>query len=402
MLKNKVDMNKIFKEKLQRTKVENNYRELKFANGIDFSSNDYLGLANHPKIQQAVVNALNSGVSIGASGSRLLTGNKKEHQELEEFAADYFNKQACLFFSSGFMANYALFTTLPQRKDFIIYDELIHASVRDGIRASGAKSIKFKHNDINSLKDKIEKAQSLNANNIWIGIESVYSMDGDIADIQGVLELIKNDKNIYLIVDEAHATGIFGQNGRGFSYNLDYDNLIVLHTCGKALGVSGALVCASNGIIEYLINKSRPFIFSTAESPIIAVAVKEALIVSNEESWRREKLRDLIEYTNSNYLNYADFHSKPDLNLQSRVGLLTHGQRINDALNENRHKTQIIPVILNDNEKAVNTASFLQSQGFDVRAIRPPTVPSARLRLSLNANREKEEIDRLFSHILSI
>lgn len=361
-------MDKIFEKKLIKTKIENNYRELKLANGIDFSSNDYLGLANHPKIREAVVNALNSGVSIGSGGSRLLTGNKVEHQILEEFAADYFNKDACLFFSSGFLANYALFTTLPERKDFIIYDELVHASVRDGIKASNAKSIKFKHNDLKSLKEKIEKAQSLNANSIWLGIESVYSMDGDIAGISDILELIKNYKNIYLIIDEAHATGVFGQDGKGFGYNLDYDKLIVLHTCGKALGVSGALVCASNDIIEYLINKSRPFIFTTTESPIIAVAVKEALIISQEENWRREKLLELIKYTNNNYLN-------------------------------SNHKTQIIPIILDNSLKALSTASSLQSNGFDVRAVRPPTVPSARLRISLNTNRTKEEIDNLLELI---
>lgn len=361
-------MNKIFEEKLQKIKVENNYRELKIANGIDFSSNNYLGLVEHPKIKEAVIRALNSNVSIGAGGSRLLTGNKREHQMLEEFAADHFNKEACLFFSSGFLANYALFTTLPERKDFIIYDELIHASVRDGIKASCTKSIKFKHNDLKSLKEKIEKAQSLNANAIWLSIESVYSMDGDIADISGILDIIKNYKNIYLIIDEAHATGIFGQDGKGFSYNLNYENLIVLHTCGKALGVSGALVCASHEIIEYLINKSRPFIYTTAESPIIAIAVKEALIIPKEEGWRREKLLGLIEYTNNNYLN-------------------------------SNHKTQIIPIILNDSLKALNIASSLQSNGFDVRAVRPPTVPSARLRISLNTNRTINEIDNLFSQI---
>lgn len=364
-------MNKIFEKKLQKSKLENNHRELKFANGIDFSSNNYLGLAEHPKIKEAIVNALNLGVSVGSSGSRLLTGNKREHQILEEFAADHFNKEACLFFSSGFLANYALFTTLPERKDFIIYDELIHASVRDGIKASNAKSIKFKHNDLKSLKEKIEKTQSLNVNSIWLGIESIYSMDGDIADISGILDTIKNYKNIYLIIDEAHATGIFGQDGKGFSYNLDYNNLIVLHTCGKALGVSGALVCASHEIIEYLISKSRPFIYTTAESPIIAVAVKKALIVSKEESWRREKLLELIEYTNNNYLN-------------------------------SNHKTQIIPIIFNDNLEALSTASFLQSNGFDVRAVRPPTVPSARLRISLNSNRTTNEIANLFSQIQSI
>ena len=352
---------KVFEEKITKLKAENNYRELKFACGLDFSSNDYLGLAEHPRIKEAVINALNLGLSVGSGGARLLAGNKKEHQELEEFAANYFNKEACLFFSSGFMANYAIFTTLPQRKDFIIYDELIHASVRDGIQASLAKSIKFKHNDLNSLKEKIIKAQSLNAENIWIAIESVYSMDGDLADVSSILELIKAYKNIYLVIDEAHAVGIFGQSGKGFSYNINQDNVIVLHTCGKALGVSGALVCASKCIIEYLINKSRPFIFTTAESPIIAVAVKEALIISQEESWRREKLLGLIEYTNN--------------------------------------KTQIIPIILDNNQKALDVATFLQSKGFDIRAVRPPTVPSARLRISLNVNRTKKDVDRLFEHI---
>lgn len=377
-------MSKIFENKLQKIKRENNYRELKFANGIDFSSNDYLGLSNHPKIKEAVVNALNSGVSIGSSGSRLLTGNKIEHQILEKFAAEYFNKDACLFFSSGFLANYAIFTTLPERKDFIIYDELIHASVRDGIKASDAKSIKFKHNDLKSLKETIERAQSLNANFIWLGIESVYSMDGDLANITGILELIKNYKNIYLIIDEAHSTGVFGEDGKGFSYNLNYENLIVLHTCGKAVGVSGALVCASHEIIEYLINKSRPFIYTTAESPIIAVAVKEALIVSQKESWRREKLLELIQYTNNNYSSILTPHPKPSP---------SRGEGVS---------TQIIPVILNDSLKALSVASFLQSKGFDIRAVRPPTVPSARLRVSLNANRTKDEVDNLFSHILSI
>lgn len=383
-----------FEEKITKIKAENNYRELKSAKGLDFASNDYLGLANHPKIKAAVINYLNSGGAVGSGGARLLTGNKKEHQELEEFTAEYFNQEACLFFSSGFMANYAIFTALPQRKDFIIYDELIHASVRDGIQASLAKSIKFNHNDLNSLKEKIETAQNLNAETIWLTIESVYSMDGDIANISGVLELIKSHKNIYLVVDEAHAAGIFGQDGKGLSYNLDYDKLIVLHTCGKALGVSGGLVCGQKSIIEFLINKSRPFIFTTAESPIIAVAVKEALIVSQEESWRREKLLDLIKYANG-------AHSKLQPISDGGLGNPPYDIDLSPALNA-RHKTQIIPIIFEDSQKALDAAAVLQSKGFDVRAIRPPTVPSARLRISLNANREKHEIDELFSLINSL
>lgn len=358
--------NNIFEQKLLELKNKHNYRELKDANGIDFSSNDYLSLANHPKIKESIITAMQSGLAVGSSGSRLLTGNKKEFQILEEFAADFFNAESCLFFSSGFMANYAIFTTLPDRNDFIIYDELIHASVRDGISASLAKSIKFKHNDLLSLKNTIDKAQSLNAKTIWLSIESVYSMDGDIADIQNTLNLIRNYNNIYLIVDEAHATGIFGEDGKGFTYNFGCKNLITLHTCGKALGVSGGLICASKEIIEYLINKSRPFIYTTAESPIIAVAVKEALILSQEESWRREKLMTLIEYINHCHL---------------------------------KCKTQIIPIPLKDELTALNIAAILQNKGFDVRAIRPPTVPSSRLRLSVNVNRTEEEIDSLFENI---
>lgn len=378
-------MNTVFEQKILKIKGDDNYRELKDAAGIDFSSNDYLGMSNHPKIKEALVKALNSGVSIGSSGSRLLTGNKKEHQILEEFAADYFNCEATLFFSSGFLANYAIFTTLPQRKDFIIFDELAHASIRDGIQASLSESIKFKHNDLTSLKEKIEgvNEQGVDAKNIWIAVESVYSMDGDVADIAGIINLIKNYKNIYLIVDEAHATGIFWGvnaaspsakakqilvkgNGKGFTYNLNYEKLITLHTCSKAIGISGALICASKEIIEYMINKSRPFIFTTAESPLIAVAVKESLTLLEDENWRRQRLLELIEYTNKNYNNTA---------------------------------TQIIPVILKDSLSALSTASYLQEKGFDIRAIRPPTVATPRLRISLNINRNENEIDKLFEHI---
>lgn len=363
-----VDMSKLFKEKLLKIKSENNYREMKSVAGIDFSSNDYLGLAGHPQIKQSIISALNSGVDIGSSGSRLLSGNKKEHIELEEYAADYFGADSCLFFSSGFLANYAIFTTLPDRKDFIIYDELIHASVRDGIHASLAKSVKFKHNDLNSLREEVEKAQSLNAQSIWISIESVYSMDGDIADVNRILDLIKNQNNVYLVIDEAHATGIFGEGGKGFSFGIKNENIITLHTCSKGLGVSGALICASSEIVEYMINKSRPFIYTTAESPIIAVAVKEALKISSEESWRRENLLELVKYTDKNHLKTGNM-------------------------------TQIMPLILEDSLKSLEVASVLQAKGYNIRAIRPPTVPTARLRISLSTNRTKNEIDSLFFEI---
>lgn len=364
----------IFQKKLLKIKENDNYRHLNYSNGIDFSSNDYLGLSNHPKIKAKLIKALQTDVAMGSGGSRLLTGNKKEHIELEEFAADYFGTESCLFFNSGFLANYSLFTTLPDRKDFIVYDELIHASIREGISASNSKSIKFKHNDLLSLKLTIEKAQSLGANGIWLAVESVYSMDGDIAPLAKILEIIGHYKNIWLIVDEAHATGIFGKDGKGFSHALNYENLITLHTCSKALGISGALVCGGEEVIEYLINKSRPFIYTTAESPIIALAVKEALKISQEESIRREKLLELIEYAHKTYSKIIN----------------------------RKDKTQIIPIILKNSKEALDASSYLQKEGFDVRAVRPPSVPTARLRVSLNANLTKQDIDNLFENIKNI
>ncbi len=364
-------MSTVFEDKIIKIKNENNYRSLDIVSGIDFSSNDYLGLSNHPKIKESVINSIKQGSPIGSGGSRLLSGNRKEHIELEEFATDYFKSEACLFFNSGFLANYAIFTSLPDRKDFIIYDELIHASVREGVNSSNSKSIKFKHNDLISLKKAIDKAQNLKAQNIWVSIESIYSMDGDIADIQNILTIISNYNNVYLIVDEAHSTGLFGLEAKGLTHGLNSTKLIVLHTCSKALGVSGAIICAPYNIIEYLINKSRPFIYTTAESPLIAVAVKQALKIAHEEEWRREKLFKLIKFTSDNYLNL-------------------------------NHKTQIIPIQMDDSEQAIKVAAFLQAKGFNIRAIRPPTVATARLRLSLNSNRTEEEIDAVFLNILSV
>ncbi len=360
-------MDQLFTSELEKLKDNHNFRSLKSQSGIDFSSNDYLGLANHPKIKEAICNALNNGTSVGSTGARLLRGNCKEHFELEEFAANFFDAPKTLFFSSGFLANYALLTTLPGRHDVIIFDELVHASARDGINASLAKKIKFKHNDFSELKKTIDKAQSISNKNIWIVAESVYSMDGDICDAKKLINLVNDYKNVYVIYDEAHSTGVFGQNGRGCCEGIGYEKLISVHTCGKALGVSGALVCASDNIIDYLINSARPFIFTTAESPIISVAVKEALKLIDSEPWRRDRLKKLVQLA-------SDCCSKT-------------------------FESQIIPIEIGDNEKALKAADYLQTKGFDVRAVRPPTVPSARLRLSLNINRSEAEIKELFDNL---
>jgi len=366
-------MNLYFKNKLDKLKASFSYRSLKLAEGVDFSSNDYLGLSNHPKIKEVLIKSLQEGISVGSGGSRLLRGNHKAHIELEEYAADFFKVDKSLFFSSGFLANYAVLTTLADRHDVIIFDELVHASMRDGLNACFAKKIKVKHNNVNDLELAIQKAQNQKAKNIWVALESVYSMDGDFSDLDKVLELINRYENCYLIYDEAHATGIFGPNGHGLSEGYDHKKIISIHTCGKAIGVSGALVCGGSEIIDYLINKARPFIFTTAESPLIAIAVKKALEIIDSEPWRRKQLLELVAYTNKAYLEA--FKEEPYF------------------------QSQIIPIILNENSKAVKVAAYLQSKGFDIRAIRPPTVPTARLRLSLNVNHTKDDINRVFSEL---
>ncbi len=347
-----------FKIILKDLKEQSRYRSLNLPNGIDLTSNDYLGMAVHPLLREYAINALENGMDIGAAGSRLLRGHTDYHAELEEFACTYFSAPKTLFLANGFIANYALFTTLPSRHDVILYDALIHASVRDGMRASDARSFKFLHNDI----DALEKLLNLHKDsNIWVAIESVYSMDGDSAPIMQIYNLIKRHDNAMLIIDEAHATGIYGQSGKGLAYDIiqtnGYDKIITLHTCGKAVGVAGGLICASAEIIDYMINKSRPFIYSTAPMPLQALLVRKSLeiLACDDGAQRRDKL----------------------LSLCIRAKELFGGAG-----------SQIVPIILGEDEKAVRVAGALQEAGYDIRAVRPPTVPqgSSRLRLSLSSN----------------
>lgn len=339
-------------------KDQNRYRTLNLPGGIDLTSNDYLGMAAHPLLRETAILALQSGLDIGAAGSRLLRGHTKEHHDLEDFAANHFASPRTLYFSSGFQANYALFTTLPSRNDLILYDALIHASARDGIQASNARGIKFEHNDLNALEDLLKRHRN-RVETTWIAIESLYSMDGDFAPIKEMLELSHKYDSI-LIVDEAHATGIYKKDGKGLCWphvqQENYDRLITLHTCGKAIGVAGGLVCAQEAIIDFLINKARPFIYSTAPIPLQALLVQKSLeiLASPDGENRRQKLLEQCRQAQS---------------LFGGPG------------------TQIVPIILGSDENALTTARLLQDKGYDIRAIRPPTVPegTARLRLSLSS-----------------
>jgi 8-amino-7-oxononanoate synthase len=357
---------------IERLQQSHRHRSLALPRGIDFTSNDYLGLARHPALREALIAALERDGIVGAAGSRLLRGHHEEHARLETFAAKFFGAEKALYFGSGFLANFALFTTLPDRHDAVVFDERIHASVKEGVHASTAERFRARHNDLASFEAELKRAREGGAKQIFVAVESVYSMDGDLAPLAELSQLARRFDAI-LVIDEAHATGILGARGRGLAENLQ--NAIVLHTCGKALGVAGALVCASAGTIDYLINRARPFIYSTAPPPCLAAAVTRALQLVDEEPWRRERVLKLAQLAHTELNSNAPFAG-----------------------------SQIIPVILGADEAALSVAQRVQDAGFDVRAIRPPTVPegTARLRVSINAAHTEDQIRALGSAIRAI
>ncbi|MEP7349168.1 MAG: 8-amino-7-oxononanoate synthase [Sphingorhabdus sp.] len=347
--------------------AQGRYRRLSGRSGVDFSSNDYLGLSIAPRMQAAITDALARGVPVGAGGSRLLRGNHAEHDALESEAATFFGAQSALYFSTGFAANAALFASMPQRGDLIVFDELIHASVHEGMRLGRAETQAAVHNDVESFATVIRDWRALgNRGRVWIVVETLYSMDGDTAPLPD-LAALADANDAFLVIDEAHATGVFGPDGRGFGAHLvGRDNVIALYTCGKALGVEGALLCGPAIVREFLINYGRGFIFSTAPSPLMASAVREALRILADEPERRDALALLV----------AD--------ARARLGRFSNSTGA----------TQIIPVILGDDARAMAAAAAVQAAGYDVRGIRPPTVPAgtARLRVSITLNASHEDI----------
>jgi len=338
-------------------------RRLESTKGIDFASNDYLQMALHPRLREMLARALENGLPVGAGAARLLRGNHDIITECEEHFARWLGAPKCLLTSSGYQANYLLLSTLPQRGDIILYDANVHASMRDGIRASPAQSFKFAHNDLGDLQRLIMLNQ--NTEQIFIVTESLFSMDGDFADIKALYNIAINH-NAMLIIDEAHATGIYGATGKGFTEGYSRDYLITVHTGGKAFGVAGGIISARVDIINYLINTARPFIFATAPMPALALALITATQILDDEPWRRQKLLEICN------------HAKSD--------------------------SPIISIVLGEDARAVNAAQKLQQNGYDIRAIRPPTVPegTARLRISLNISHTLETLDQLLAILKTI
>ncbi|MET4235709.1 8-amino-7-oxononanoate synthase [Bradyrhizobium sp. LA6.10] len=353
---------------LHALREDNRLRGLKPRAGIDFASNDYLALASAPRMKKAVSAALEVGTPIGAGGSRLLRGNCEEHETLEKEAAQFFGAETALFFGGGYVANFAVLTTLPQRGDLLVLDSLVHASIHEGARAGRAEFRISAHNDPQSIEDTIRDWRAGGgAGRVWIVAESLYSMDGDFAPLEGLVA-IADRYDAFLMVDEAHATGVYGEQGRGLTAPYEgRENLLVVHTCGKALGAAGALVTASGVLREFMVNRCRPFIFATAPSPLMAVAVREALFILQEEPERQQRLAKLVAFTHR------------------EMGL--RGWRSPSV-------SQIVPYIVGDNARAMRLASALQVRGFDIRGIRPPTVPAgtARLRISLTLNVGEDDV----------
>ncbi|KAF2990666.1 8-amino-7-oxononanoate synthase [Methylocystis sp. MJC1] len=343
--------------------------------GLDFASNDYLGLAESRELSAAAAAAIARGVPVGAGGSRLLRGNHPEHEALEAEAARFFHAESALFFGAGFSANEALLSTLPQREDMIFYDALIHASAHDGMRLSRAPCAAFAHNDVGALGYAIIGWRAKGGRGRpWIAVESLYSMDGDVAPLKELMALADRHE-AFLLIDEAHASGVYGPGGRGLAAAFEgRENVISVHTCGKALGASGALVCLAAPLRDFLVNRCRNFIFATAPSPLVAACVRAALTIVESAEDRRAALRARVALAGRE--------------LQRLCGVAPSG-------------SQVQPVIVGADALAMSLAARMRMRGYDIRAIRPPTVPegTARLRLSLTLNASNAQTTKMISDL---
>ncbi|RQP04257.1 MAG: aminotransferase class I/II-fold pyridoxal phosphate-dependent enzyme [Paracoccus sp. BP8] len=349
-------------------------RRLASAAGLDFASNDYLGLAGSDLLAGAARDAMARGVPVGAGGSRLLRGNHAEHEALEAEAAAFFGAEAALYMGGGFQANQAIFSALPMQGDLVLHDALVHASAHEGMRLGRAECRGFAHNDTGDAARVIaDWRASGGRGRVWIAVESVYSMEGDLAPLEALAALAAREDAV-LVVDEAHATGVFGPQGRGLAHGLACP-LVSLHTGGKGLGGSGALVCADRALVETLVNKARPFLYATAPSPLSAAVLRAALRALAE-------VPALVE------------------GVRARMALAAEAARDCGIAAQ----SQIVPVLVGEDFRALAMAADLQAQGFDIRAIRPPTVPkgTARLRVSVTGNVGAGDIAALFAAIAAL
>ncbi|MBI5787388.1 MAG: 8-amino-7-oxononanoate synthase [Candidatus Schekmanbacteria bacterium] len=337
---------------------------------INFCSNNYLGLANHPALRIAAINAIQK-YGWGAGASRLICGNMQLHQELETQIARFKSSQAALVFPAGFMTNTGAISALVQKDDAVFIDRLNHASIVDGCRMSPARLLVYGHNDMDDLKKSLQRTRP-RFRKILIVTDSVFSMDGDLAPLPELVA-IAAEFDALLMVDEAHATGVLGENGRGA---LEYFNLegragVVMGTLSKGIGSLGGFIAADQILIDYLRNFSRSFIYTTAPPPAFCAAACAGLQLIEQEKWRRDKLKENVLYL--------------------KQQLTSLGSSCDNL------PVPIIPLIIGAEAKTIALSNYLQDQGILAPPIRPPTVApnTCRLRITVMATHTKEHIDKL-------
>ena len=376
--------------KLEQREQNNSLRKLSLSNNlVDFASNDYLGFSKSEAIFNRTHSFLidNNIIQNGATGSRLLSGNHAVYEEAENFISKFHQSESALLFNSGYDANVGFFNAVPQHNDVILFDELAHASIRDGIQLSNAKSYKFQHNDLEDLERIILKLSSDNqqSKTIFVVTESVFSMDGDTPNLEELVQLC-NKNNCYLVVDEAHALGVFGDpeisGGEGLVQMLGLQDEVFarIMTFGKGLGCHGAAILGSQKLIDYLVNFARSFIYTTGLSPHSVATILIAYQHLETEKVALQKLRENIIHFNQ---------EKKQLGLNPLFV---------------RSKSAIQSAIIPGNQKVKNSANQLQEKGFDVKAILSPTVPEGqeRLRFCLHSYNSKEEISEVLQLLATL
>ena len=343
---------------------------------LNFCSNDYLGLANHPRLVDSLQQNVNK-YGVGSGASHLVTGHSDIHHEAEQILAEFVGRERALLFSTGYMANLGIVSALLKRKDIIFSDKLNHASLIDAATLSPAQIQRYRHNELEHLQHLLAKSS---APHKLIMTDGVFSMDGDLALLPELVKLAKMH-DAWIMVDDAHGLGVLGKNGRGMleHYQLSQDDVpILMGTLGKALGVFGAFVAGSELLIDALIQFARTYIYTTALPPAIAGAVITSVDIVQKESWRREKLQESIHY-------FRHIAQQRDIPLMDSF-------------------TPIQPIMLGTADKAMQASQQLKEKGIIVTAIRPPTVPqnTARLRITLSASHEKSHIDKLLDSLANI
>jgi 8-amino-7-oxononanoate synthase len=333
---------------------------------LNLSSNNYLGIAGHPLLKTAAIQAVQR-LGCGATASRLIAGNYELYNQAEKDLASFKNTEEALLFNSGYTANIGIITALASRGDIIISDKINHASIIDGIRLSGADFLRYRHTDMADLERCLKKAEGQRRK--LIITDSVFSMDGDLAPLRSIVEL-KEKYGAVLMIDEAHGSGIFGKNGRGLAEFLSVSEQIEINmgTLGKAFGCFGAYVSGQKVLIDYLRNKARSLIFTTGLPPAIVASIQAAIKIVQQENWRQTELLDKAAMVREQ-LTLAGF------NLMNS-------------------ESQIIPILIGDNAAALEFSKRLFNVNILAMAVRPPTVPvnSARLRLTVMATHNKEEL----------